>query len=796
MFKSYIKIAWRNLLRNKGFSAINILGLAIGMASAILILLWIQNEMSHDRFHEKRDRLYTANNRDKFNGEMWAWSQTSKPLAGTLKQEYPEVEDAVRIGEAPFLFTVGNKHLNMAGYFTDPGFFNLFSFPLLEGNTKALNGRYNIVLTQKAAIKLFGNEDAMGKTVKIDSTDIFTVSGVLKDLPNNTGFDFEYLLPWSYMTKIGYDDHIWGNNSVETFILLKPGVSQASFDAKIKNITINHNKDGEKATTQVFTQLFSDAYLYHKAENGKFVGGRIERVKLFGIIAAFILLIACINFMNLSTARSEKRAKEVGIRKVLGSSKMQVLLKFATEAAIISSFCICLAAIALFTGYLLVPKPSPVFPVEIYHDARFWEVVFGLIVFGILLTSILPSLLISQFKPVQVLKGKLLITSQNLFLRKALIAFQFIVSFILITGSLIVYKQGNFLMNKSRGLDHTAVVAVKFPKVAANEDQVNRQTFVFREKVKAFNWVKDFTMTTDIPEREIETFGGMYRPQYGERDGKAYFRIGGDENYFRFFKIKLLAGRFFSKAMETDQTALILNESAVQKLGYQNPSQVIGLKVNGGKESKTIIGVVSDFHYRSVKVKPVATVFNYQKDGLSYFAVKLDPNDKLIKSHIGNLNALYNRLFPGNPFEYVFLDDAMKQDLEPDLNFARIFGIFSAISILISLIGLLGLVIVDLSQRVKELGIRKVIGAGFNDIFVLMMTKIAAPLVIALLVGIPLAAWGFSHWISGYYVYHIRLTAFYYLIPAILLPFLAALVILLQVAKVNRQKIISSLQHE
>ena len=259
MIKNFFKIAYRNLLRNKGFSFINISGLAIGMASAVLILLWIQNEMSHDKFHAKSDRIYTANNRDKFNGQVWAWSTTPKILGPTLKMSYAsDVEDVVRSSFGNFLFTVGDKHLNVQGNFVDSGFLNVFSFPLLEGNaTQALSGDYNLVITQKLAKKLFGNEEAMGKVIRIDSVDNFKVTGVLKDLPNNTVFKFEYLLPWSYMKKIHQDDDNWGNNSIQTYILLKPGISQQAFDAKIKNITINHTVNTSVSVnhTSIYTTL-------------------------------------------------------------------------------------------------------------------------------------------------------------------------------------------------------------------------------------------------------------------------------------------------------------------------------------------------------------------------------------------------------------------------------------------------------------------------------------------------------------------------------------------------------------
>ncbi|RYY06329.1 MAG: ABC transporter permease, partial [Sphingobacteriaceae bacterium] len=441
MLKNYFKIAWRNLIGNISFSIINILGLAIGMASAILILLWIQNEVSHDRFHEKKDRLYVANNRDKFEGEMHSWSQTPKILAKTVKLEYPDVEDAVRVTDQIFLFSVGEKHLNINGAIVDPGFLNIFSFPLLNGNINSLNDNSHIVLTEKLAIKLFGNENPMGKTVKIDSTDNFTVAGVLKDLPNNTKFSFEYLLPWSYLKKIKGDDDSWGNNSIRTYILLKPGVSKADFDAKIKNITIDHTKDGERSTTQVFTQLLSDSWLYNRDIKGEYVTGRIERVKLFGIIAAFILLIACINFMNLSTARSEKRAKEVGIRKVVGAKKSALIIQFIGESIMLAFFAgvlsILIVELSLSGFNKLVNK-------QLYIDfssLAYWFCALLFILFTGLLAGSYPALFLSSYQPVKVLKGKVSSVSAAITPRKVLVVLQFTFAIALIICTIIVQHQ-------------------------------------------------------------------------------------------------------------------------------------------------------------------------------------------------------------------------------------------------------------------------------------------------------------------------------------------------------------------
>ncbi|MEN0056910.1 MAG: ABC transporter permease, partial [Mucilaginibacter sp.] len=461
MFKNYLKTAWRNLIGNISFSVINILGLAIGMASAIMILLWIQNEVSHDRFHEKKDRLYVANNRDKVSGELWAWNTTCKPLAPALKQNYPDVEDAVRVNDyQTFLFTVGDKHMNITGAVADSGFLNMFSFKLIAGNTDALKDNNSIVVTQKMAVKLFGNEDVVGKTVRIDSADNFTITGVLKDLPNNTVFSFEYLIPWSYLKKINQDDNNWNNNSVKTFILLKPGISQASFDAKIKNITINHTKDGDKSTTQVFTQLFSDTWLYSDSDNGVYVGGRIERVKLFAIIAIFILLIACINFMNLSTARSEKRAKEVGIRKVAGATKKLLILQFIGESVILSFLAGILAIIivelSLHGFNQLVGK-------QLYIDfsnAMYWIFAILFVLFTGLLAGSYPAFYLSSYQPVKVLKGTFTAAGSVITPRKILVVLQFTFAIALIICTIIVQHQIKFAQSRETGYARNNLIYV------------------------------------------------------------------------------------------------------------------------------------------------------------------------------------------------------------------------------------------------------------------------------------------------------------------------------------------------
>src|ERR1022692_2181725 len=445
MLKNFFKITFRNLLRNKAFASINILGLTIGMASAMLILLWVQSELGYDRFYQKIDRLYMMYNRDKFGGELHAWNSTPKIMATTIKKDYPEVEDAARFTNITFLVTVGEKHLNIRGAFTDSSFLSMFSFPLLKGNpAQALTGNYNIVLTQKLAKNLFGNEDAIGQTVRIDSNANFTVTGVLKDLPNNTSFDFEYLLPWAFMTKLGWDDNYWGNNSVKTYVLLKPNASQTAFDAKVKNITTSHSDE----TEQVFSQPVSRLHLYSKDENGKLVDGQIETVKLFGIIAAFILLIACINFMNLSTARSEKRAKEVGIRKVVGAKKSSLISQFIGESILIAFIAGLIAIIIVqlsLPGFNTLTDKKLFIP---YGSPYFWLSAVGFVVFTGFLAGSYPAFFLSSFQPVKVLKGTFKKVNALVAPRKILVILQFTFAIVLIICTIIVKQQIDYAKDR------------------------------------------------------------------------------------------------------------------------------------------------------------------------------------------------------------------------------------------------------------------------------------------------------------------------------------------------------------
>lgn len=788
MIKNYFKIALRNLLRNKGFSAINILGLAIGMASAILILLWIQNEMSHDRFHEKKDRLYVANNRDKINGETLAYSITAKPLAGALKQEYPEVEDAVRITNAPFLFTVGDKHLNLSGYFTDPDFFNVFSFPLSEGNPKALNGKYNIVLTQKTAKKLFGNEDAMGKTVKIDSTDIFTVTGVLKDLPNNTAFDFEYLLPWSYLTKIGGDDNSWSNNSITTFILLKPGVTQASFDAKIKNISISHNKDAYKVSAQVFTQLFSDSYLYNKSENGQYIGGRIEMVKLFGIIAAFILLIACINFMNLSTARSEKRAKEVGIRKVVGAPKSSLIVQFIGES-------ILLAFLAGIIAILIVEISLPGFNHLVdkalfipFSNPFYWLFAITFILFTGLLAGSYPALYLSSFKPVKVLKGTFKAANALVTPRKVLVVIQFTFAIALIICTIVVVRQIKYAQSRETGYSKDNLIYVNL------QGDIGKHYDLIKSELISSGAASAVTKSmSPITQRNSDGWGYSWSGSTEQDQKIDFIRQSSEADFVKTMGVKLLQGRDIDiKNYPSDSTAVLLNEAAVKVMHLKNP---IGQIIKGnGRDNWHVVGVIKDFIFESPYEKIHQLMVLGPGSWFNVLHIKLNPA-KPVADDLVKVEQIFKQNNPQYPFEYKFVDEDYAKKFQDEQRISALAGLFAGLTIFISCLGLFGLATYMAENRLKEIGVRKVLGASVANITTLLSKDFLKLVVISIVIASPVAWWAMHNWLESY-TYKISISVWFFVLAGVGAMLIALATISFQAVKAALANPVKSLRSE
>ena len=741
MLKNYFKIAFRNLLRSKGFSAINISGLAIGMGSAILILLWIQNEMSFDRFYKKADRLYMMHNRDKFNGELWAWGTTPKIMGPTLKTGYPEVEDAVRFNNITFLTTVGETHLNARGAFTDSGFISMFDFPLVKGNAvQALKAPTNIVLTEKFAKSLFGKEDPMGKTVRIDSNAMFTVTGVLKDLPTNTSFEFDYLLPWAFMTKVGWDDQYWGNNSVSTYVLLKPGASLDAFNAKVKDITTSHSKETEK----VFAYPVSRLHLYGKSENGQLVAGRIAMVQLFAVIAGFILLIACINFMNLSTARSEKRAKEVGIRKVVGAYRGSLMAQFIGES-------ILLALLAFLIALLLVQISLPAFNLLVaeqlyidYGSAYFWLFSVVFILFTGLIAGSYPAFYLSAFNPSKVLKGTFKNNTALVTPRKVLVVLQFSFAIILIICTLIIQRQIRFARDRDTGYNRNNLVYT-----FAQGDASKHYDLIKQELLRSGAAVSVTRSANPITRRWSDSWGFHWQGSTEEDSKIDFVRMGSDADFVKTMSVTLLQGRDIDiHQYPYDTASMLLNESAVKAMRLKNPiGQIVK---DGGNQVWHVVGVVKDFIFESPFEKKISpTMIQGPREFFQVIHFRLNPANT-VTANVAKAEKIFKQYNPQYPFECIFTDEAYANKFREEQRIGQLAALFAGLTIFISCLGLFGLATYMAENRIKEIGVRKVLGASVAGITTLLAKDFIKLVLVSFIIASPIAWFSMDKWLDGY----------------------------------------------
>ncbi|MEB2782377.1 ABC transporter permease [Algoriphagus sp. C2-6-M1] len=747
MLKNYFKIAWRNLTRSKAFSIINVAGLGIGMASAILILLWVQNETSMDREHPKSDRIYMMYSRDTFGGGLWAWNRTPKILAPTLEKDYPEIEEAVRVTDyADFLITVGNKKLNENGVFVDPEFFDVFDFPLLEGNSSsALDNPYNIVVTEDFARKLFGTENAVGQTVKIDSADIFTVTAVLKNLPNNTRFQsdyfqIDYILPWSYMTKLGRDDEDWGNTSVDTYVLLSGNASQESFDQKVKDINKEHT-NGE-SSTEVFSYPLSQVHLYGKSENGQLVAGRAITVRLFAFIAIFILAIACINFMNLSTARSEKRAKEVGLRKVVGAGKASLVTQFIGESTLIAFIA---GLVALLVVQLVLPPFNTLVDKQLflpYGDLVFWAQLLGFTLFTGLLAGSYPAFFLSSFSPVKVLKGTFHLANAAVNPRKVLVVLQFSFAIVLIVSTIIIQRQISHAQNRELGYNRENLIYVNLQGDIDKRYESIKQSLLGNGSSLAVT-----KSMSPITEQYSNNWGYSWPGSTLEAYKLTFIKFSTDADFVKVMDTKLVGGRDIDiHRFSGDSSAILLNETAVKRMGLDDP---LGQIVSRGDEKYTVVGVIKDFIFESPydPVKPLMVMG--PSSWFSVLHIRLNP-DQPVSQSLASVQSVFDQFNPNFPFEYHFVDEAYAKKFDETILTARLSMLFTILTIVISCLGLFGLSAYMAANRIKEIGVRKVLGASVGNISMLLSKDFLKLVGIAFLLSVPVAWYVMDQWLDNY----------------------------------------------
>ncbi len=739
MLKNYLKIAFRNLFRAKGFSMINISGLAVGMASAVLILLWIYNEVSFDRFHAQGSYIYKAMNRGVFDGKLQVWDNTPRILAPTLKREYPEIAEVARHDSRWYVTKAGDKKVSTQALTTDPSFLFMFDFPLLHGDRKtALSNVNSIVVTEKMALTMFGTTDAINKIITIDK-DNLKVTGVLKDLPPNTSLAFDYILPFEYLIKTNGPDDSWGNNNVKTYVQLKPNTEFNAFERKIASVTQKHS--GGEEDHEVFLHPISDWHLYSNFENGKVSGGRIAIVRLFGIIAVFILLIACINFMNLSTARSQKRAKEVGVRKAAGASKGFLVGQFLGESILISIIAGIFACVIvlLFLPYFnqLIGKQLAI-P---YSNPVFWFCALAFIVFTGLLAGSYPAFFLSSFQPISILKGTFRGTRTSVNSRKVLVVVQFSFAIILIISTMMVTQQIRYAQNRDTGYDRGKVV----------------YHWLTGDLSKNYMLIKNELMTSDIAASVTKTMaplGTVVSDTWGvEWQGKNpsekidFERFTEDEGLVKTGGLKLISGRDMDLTQyPSDSSAMLLNESAVKVMGFKNP---IGQLIKDGDKEYQVIGVVKDLVVGSPYGQTRPMIIEGAQSWFNVIHIKFSDANPPAES-LKAVAAVFKKYNPEYPFEYHFLDEDFAVRFEDTETVAQLSGLFAGLTIFISCLGLFGLAAYMAESRVKEIGVRKVLGASVAGIATLLSREFLALVAAAIVIAVPIAWYGIELWLQDY----------------------------------------------
>jgi putative ABC transport system permease protein len=741
MLKNFFKVAFRNLWKNRGFTLINITGLAIGMASAMLLLLWIYDELSYDQFHEKKERIYEAWNRAEFSGEMHSWNTTPKILARTLEHDFPEVEKAVRVNwPSNLLFTVGEKRIMVQGNMVDSSFLEMFSFPMISGNPHtALNDMHSVIVTEKLSRKLFGTENPMGKMVKIDNKETFRVTGLIKDPPGNTRFQFEFLLPWSYLNHIGEDDLNWGNNSTRTYVLLKPNASLASAQGKLKTLKGMYEKDEQK--WEMFLYPMKKWRLYSRFNGAVEDGGRIEFVKLSSIIAVFILLIACINFMNLNTARSEKRAKEVGIRKVVGARKSGLISQFLGESILLSFFAALLAIGLVELSLPLFNQVTDKKMVIDFGSIGLWGLILGFIFITGLLAGSYPAFFLSSFQPVKVLKGGFKKVNALVTPRKVLVVLQFSFAIILIICTIIVQQQINHAQDRETGYDKNNLIYHFL-----TGDVEKNYTLIKNELISSGAASSVTKTSAPLTQAWSDSWGFEWQGK-DPNDKTDFDRYSADDNFLKTTGLQLVRGRDLDlNKYITDSTAMILNESALKVMKFKEP---VGQLVKDGDTQFHVIGVVKDFILRSPYEPTHPMIIEGGKGWFNVIHIKLSNLQPTAKS-LQQAESIFKKYNPEYPFEYHFVDEEYAKKFQDEKRTAVLAAFFSGLTIFISCLGLFGLATYMAETRIKEIGVRKVLGASVTGITFLISRDFLRLVLIAFLIAAPIAWWSMETWLKNY----------------------------------------------
>lgn len=801
MLTNYLKIAWRNLLRNKAFSVINIVGLALGMACSLLIGLWVYDELSYDRFLPHHAQIHRVLVNYNFRGkETQTAVATPGPLSEAISRDVPQAAAVTKLTwPSERLIRVGERVAKEQGQYASPGFFDVFELPALQGNPKSALANLNqIVISRKLAELYFPNGQAVGKSLQLDNSKLFVVGAVVENLPTTSTVQFDWLANFKAQEEEWQTQ--WGFNAVQTYLRLKPASTAMQAEAAMKGMfrrytTFNNNE-------RIMLQPLTDMHLWSNFENGVAVGGQIEYIRTFGIVALFILLIACINFMNLSTARSAKRAKEVGVRKVVGARRLALMGQFLSESILLSSLG---AVLALLLVWLTLPAFNALFDKQLtldFTDPGHWAGIVGLVLLTGLLAGSYPALFLSGLQPIRILKGIDLRFSASQTargritirpasrgpaqFRQVLVVFQFVLSTFLIISMLAIGRQMTYLRTKHLGLDRNNVIYLDL------EGRLNdyEKTEALRQELLQLPSVAGATTTAHLPLNIQSSTTDLHWPgqQAKQLVNVAAMSVGND--FIKTTGIKLLAGRDFRTNAIADTACYLVNEAAARLMGMKKP---VGQEITFWFGKGPIIGLMKDFHLGSLHQSIGPLVITYMPPNVQYLMVK--PRDGQTQQALIDLERLVKRFNSDYPFSYHFLDEAYETLYHREQQVSVLINYFGGLAILISCLGLFGLATFTAEQRTKEIGIRKVLGASVGSLIALLSTTYLKLVLIAFIIASPVAYYVMSQWLTGF-AYRVDLSWWIFGLAGLLATGIALLTVSFQSMKAALVNPVRSLRSE
>ncbi len=806
MLTNYIKTAFRNFSKQKSFTFLNISGLSLGIAASILIFQYVKYEKSFDRFHSKANDIYRIQYNGWQNGKLNFESAVAVPAAArALKENFPEVvdftrffpEDGVMSYERPGgdVISLYEEKMQVA----DPGVFRMFDFTLLQGDPNtALDGLNKAVISERAAKKYFGNEDPLGKKIVRNGRTTFEIKGVFKDVPENSHIRFDFLLSYETLNKQtdNRSETLWGWYDFYSFVQLKPGTDvkalQSKWDAFLQK-TRGEDWANDNARQEFILRPLTDIHLYshllYEAQPADQRDG--DSVYALGLIAIFILIIAWVNYINLATARSFNRANEVGVRKVMGAFRSQLVGQFLTESFILN---LIAATLALLIVRLAWPSFASLtgwnIPIDFITQGDFWLLVIVLFFGGTLLSGFYPAVVLSSFKPVSVLKGKITSSASGNFLRKGMVIFQFAASIFLISGAIVVYQQLHFMKSQDLGVTIDQTLVLRGPGVT--DSLYDKHLESFKNEVLRVPGVKSMTSSSSIPGDEIYWTNELRRMSGENTHPVVVSHAGIDYDYVSSFGIKMAAGRSFDKKFEHDSKAIVINRALADVLEIENPADALNEKIIDGQDTVELIGVVENFHQMSLKDEVAPLAFRLTTSS-SFYAIKLESEN--YQAIVQSLQDPWKTFFPGNPFDYFFLDQYFNRQYDKDDRFGTVFNLFTALAIFVASMGLFGLASFMALQRTKEVGIRKVLGSTVSEIVTLLSKDFLKPVFIAALIALPLAWWAMDRWLQSF-PYHISISPLAFVMSGLIVMLIAFISVSSQTLKAALTKPADTLKYE